>query len=507
MTVAPVRRSSPDADRPAAEATLHSSQGDSGPSPQSSGSNAVTNKLSEWALASGIKHPNVRIATGPSGRSLVATSPISASDALLRVPLHLALVVDAVSPDPPPLSHIRLDADSDAWVGLSWELRLGLVLLNEARRGTDSPWAAYTASLPEEPSAALLALHTPREQRLRTREQLGRVGLLETAAAYCASVRSAHEKVSAALEEGTEKISPKDFCWAAACAQSRAFALPGVSGAPPRMFAMLPAVDCGNHSASARVRIEVDEEAGELVVRAGADVEEGCEVFLNYGTKTPADLVLFYGFVEAGSPDACVPVGPECAWEAQADDETAELSERKDSLLEQLGINDEDNARFVLGMHEVDPRLMMLVRVAVANEEEVSKMEGMDFSGSKCGSRSVGLRNEVAAWKCIEEHCRFLLQEVGDMQTDFETKAQGGSAHPYSCAWEWGADADAPAEALFRFERNRVLDATIERLRHFREMSEKIGIVCTVLMPPSQSLLKADLFDEGAGAAGGIHQF
>lgn len=445
--------------------------------------------------------PKIRIASSASGRSLVATSPISASDPLLRVPTHLALVVDAANPDPPPLSHIPLREDSRAWAGLSWELRLGLALLNEARRGKASPWRAYIDALPTDPPAALLALHAPQAERLRAREQLGRVGLLAQADAYCASVRAAHAEVSASLAEGAEAISPRDFCWAAACAQSRAFALPSSTTGNPTHFAMLPAVDFGNHSHTARCRLEVDEEAGELVVRAGKEVREGEEVWLNYGPKTLADTVIFYGFVEGGSPHASVQVGVECAWEGQKEDEERELTERKDRLLERWGMDDEEEEMFKIEMDGVDERMMMMVRVAVGNEEEVGMMEGMmegmRVEGGK-GFRSVGLRNEVEAWRCLEEHCRRLVRNVGELEGEFEEKVemQARGAKPYSFAWEWGGDAAAPAEALFRFERNRVLKATIERVRHFREMSEKIGMVCTVLMPPSQSLIKAHLFDE-----------
>ncbi len=104
-------------------------------------------------------------------------------------------------------------------------------------------------------------------------------------------------------------------------------------------------------------------------MRAGFGVQEGHEAFLNYGTKTPGELVLFYGFVEGGSPAFSVPVGVECVWDAQDEAEDEALQKRKDLLLEKLGLAGED-VSFVLGLHDVDPRLMMALRVAVASEED-----------------------------------------------------------------------------------------------------------------------------------------
>ncbi len=85
--------------------------------------NARTIALSEWCVAHGIKMPKLSIRNSPFGRSLVAISDISPSEAMIRVPAAMALSVDTLSADPPPLSHIPLRPDSDFWEGASWEVR------------------------------------------------------------------------------------------------------------------------------------------------------------------------------------------------------------------------------------------------------------------------------------------------------------------------------------------------------------------------------------------------
>lgn len=273
--------------------------------------------------------------------------------------------------------------------------------------------------------------------------------------------------------------------------------MPGPDGELPREFALFPALDCGNHSA--RVRCELHADGDAYVVMAGFGVQRDNEVYLNYGEKTPEQLALFYGFVEGGSPDASVEVGPEVLWDAQDDDEDEELRGRKQRLLERLGVTGED-IDYRLSLLAVDDRLMMALRVAFATGDEldvIEKMEGKRF-------RAVGLENEMKVWKCVEQICERLVIEVGDMEAAFLKALERKS--PFSVACCWGDLENGKAEALLRFERNRVLSATIERVKHFSTVSAKIGMVCTVLMPPTQSIVKADLFGN-VGGGSGVHHF
>lgn len=448
-----------------------------------------TRELNEWLRSRGVIMPKLRIASEADGRYLQATSDIGPAEALVTVPADALLSVSSDRDAPvPSLPHLGLRNDGEFWACAGWEMRLAIVLLNEVRAEALSPWRAYVRSLPENPDSALVAL-SDSTLAARARSQLAELGLLDLADAYAGHVLRMYALLKACVETTVEF---QEFVWAICVAQSRAFGVP-----PGNQFALFPGLDCANHSP--RVKSELRKLGDDAYCVVGGEYKNGDAVFVNYGYKSAEQLALFYGFVLIGDPSASLAVGVEEVWDAWDDDTEMEIvRERKHALIYTLDIRSE--MQFRLTLHDIDTKLIMALRVAVATEDELSQVEAICEEGKY---RAVGLRNEVKVWQEVERICEGLIRDVGPMESEFESKIDTA----FSVQCYWGDDRHEAAKALFRFERNRVLRATIERVRHFSSVSEKIGMVCTVLMPPSQNVIKAEMFDIGAKVGGGIDSY
>lgn len=429
----------------------------------------------EWCESNGIEMAKIFISHSHQTRSLVAETPIERDDVLLSIPAHSIVAVSSDrNSDPPPFLRLRF-LDPHFWEDQSWDIRLAVLLLDHYLAKGDSPWYPYIKSLPKRPHSVICALVSA-QRAPKARTQLQALDLLDSADSYAAYVVAQYNSFSKALRNSMG-IDVKLFCWAAAIAQSRAFAVPSLhyqafDGLPsmPQYFALFPALDCGNHSAHARSELRFDENTQSYVVISGKSYAKQQQVYLNYGDRTPDELALFYGFVEGFSPNSSTQVGSEIVWECQDDNDA--LLKRKVQLLEHLDLAHADDS-FRISLHEVDPRLMHALRICTANEEELVKLHTMDEL------KPVGLDSEIRAWNALTTHCEWLIQNINpQFEQEFENLPKPSAASdfiPFSAAFDWGGDNNCRAHALFRFERNRILKQTIKRTHQFAHMSRKLG--------------------------------
>lgn len=414
--------------------------------------------------------PNLSIVHNSNGRSLYATADIESNSEILTVPSSLLIsVCSDVYADPPLLQHITFREDSHFWERASWEVRLAVVLLDEVLAGDTSLWAQYIKTLPKHPGSVLFALADQKRVGI-AREQLTRLNLLDTADSYSAHIITQHSAFCDALNDETKPISIAEFCWAVAVAQSRAFGVPPVNPeiGEPTKFALFPALDCGNHSSRVRSQLEYCAEKDVFMVSIGNHrVDEGDECFLNYGYRSPAQLALFYGFVEGGSPAATLKVGAEIIWEMQKDNDP--LGMRKQTILDDADLAHDDD-EFTISLHEIDSRLMQSIRVCVANEFELEKLEKMNVLADE----PLNLENEIRAWDVLMIHLKYRKSII---EENFEKEFNRLSTldRPFSVGCDWGSTNNAKAAALFKWERNRVVDTTISRVKQFRDISVRLN--------------------------------
>lgn len=465
----------------------------------------------------------VRIAQDDGGRRLVAKRDVKPGEVLVSVPREVALC-SAGADD------LGVFGVLGAWwERAEWVVRLAVVLLDERAKGERSTWKAYIDALPRDPGGVLWACETLGVEvvmdKLRTYE-----GLEGTATAYREYVERAYEGFVQALpKEKRSLVSWRDFCWAVSCAQTRAFGIPrdqasepvsipavgDESEATPVQFAMFPGLDMANHSVHCQTSFAYDTDSDSYKVTTGATFASGEQVYISYGPKSNEDLMLFYGFVEGNNPANTVSVGNFLEWMCEEDnaaDGTRENWHRKERLLRESGLV-EKGKTFAFNLDGINEDLMMALRISFATEKELSSVDTSAVRAGLGGRTKfvpLSLENELLAWGCIYGKVRMLLDGT---LTDFDDEQRAALSalipqRPCSASWTWGECGASLGETLYRYESQAVLSATCDRVQHYSMISSKIGRVCTVLMPPTQSLLKTSLFGrEGGEGTSGVYKF
>ncbi|KAG2497988.1 hypothetical protein HYH03_004247 [Edaphochlamys debaryana] len=265
----------------------------------------VLQSFLQWLVANGVQgigQEDSKVALFASGggeRGLVCELPVAPGEALLEVPLRLALT------DHPG------DEESNTllYEGAPWSVRLSCRLLRHRAAGKASPWAPYVRVLPSlVPSPLNLfewddisALrYPPAEEALHSTEWLQ------------------SDAFGAASPEARGGLGEADFKWALSVVHSRTFAnaAPG-GGVGVRM--LVPLVDMMNHGgdeapagsrglagpgvATDNVRWDLvgpdrsSTGGWAMVVSATRAIAPGQELLLSYGERPSDDFFLHYGFV------------------------------------------------------------------------------------------------------------------------------------------------------------------------------------------------------------------
>ena len=245
-------------------------------------------ELAEWVTANGGDVSAVRVGEGERGRGLFAARDVAEGEAVLRVPVSLALN-DGVAPEPYP--------------GAPWSVTLAAAILTARDAGEESPWARYVASLPRETIgfANSPAADDPASVAI----------LFDDAAAdelqrYLTLLRGSHRAMTMMRREWTLE----EWRWAMSQVHSRTFRVEEPTTARGRTRRlMVPFVDLLNHDSREGVwqcdwdcEWELGGGGGDFVVRARRDVAEGEEVLVSYGERCDRHFCVFFGFLPEPNP-------------------------------------------------------------------------------------------------------------------------------------------------------------------------------------------------------------
>ena len=308
---------------------------------------AALRDFTSWCADARVDSPALDLRADPAaagGRGTFATRPVRPGDVLVRLPRSAVLNVVAGAETPFPDF-----VPERVWQALPWQPRLACALLHEGRRGAASPYAPYLAQLPRA---------IPRAPRLAQAD-------LAACAYPPLARRVAEERAAAAswlkaLRAGGADVRPAEFDWALDCVFSRAFSGPlgdadaggfplalragfvgaglfaaattdepglkaaaaavvaatvaydfiggggggdgGAEEAGRTCYGLFPMVDAINHKTRAATRIAHDGPADAFTLAADGAAEAGAEVFVSYGPLDNDELLMRYGFVEAGNP-------------------------------------------------------------------------------------------------------------------------------------------------------------------------------------------------------------
>ncbi|KAI0562843.1 Rubisco LSMT substrate-binding protein [Gracilaria domingensis] len=459
--------------------------------------------LITWCEHVGISSPLLTVREEDGLRGLYATQHIRAGDELFCIPRSTALQVNATDRQPPPM-HVLENLDPSFWKGASWHIRLAVLLLDQCLAGTDSYFSTYVKTLPSEPTSVLWAYRCFGRASLAS--QLSPYRMMDSADLYLRRIKSKFQSFQKSLPERLRPlVSLQQFCWASSNVVSRAFGIPAVSSSSrkPVDFAMFPMLDMANGSVHVPTRILYDNANDCFRVVTGASFSPGEQVYVSYGSKSNDDFMFFYGYVEGDNPSNTVTITDFREWILQiAHRHDSSLWDRKLATLRRVGLANKDNV-FGFHMDKLDDDLMAALRIATASASQLDIFErNMERKPASKKTVTVDLENELKAWDAILAKCHSLLAELPKFtEADQERLSLIQARKPCTAKWDF-RQSGSEGELLFCHERARVLRATLERVSHFSKVSQSVGRICTVLLPPSQQLLRADLFHFAPGGFG-----
>jgi hypothetical protein len=291
---------------------------------------ALLSTLLSWSNAQGVDTSRVGLFVEDDDgyeRGILAARPIEKGEALLVVPMRIALVDAAAAPQQP-------DAAAPFYEGAPWSVRLASRLLRELNAGQRSPWAPYVAALPAVVPAAAATWSWDETRALadaRAEAACDRAVLLREDAFERLRDRAA--EVWGSVDDSDETVLRERWAWALACVHSRTFLVGTRDGAGAR--ALVPLIDLCNHAGDEAVRGRDVKDAssssfGAAALRAaardnvrwdlvkassGTGREEwalaltalrplvpGEELLLSYGERENDDFLIHYGFLPQLNP-------------------------------------------------------------------------------------------------------------------------------------------------------------------------------------------------------------
>lgn len=181
---------------------------------------------------------------------------------------------------------------------MSPTVALALRLLYEASLGKESRFAAYVAALPA-------TFDTPLAWAPGSLAMLAGPSLRRACGSKRAAARTFCELARAAMERPKLAAALPDFCdwddwtWAMGAVITRQNSVPIELGENTRTrLGLVPLWDVCNHALDAPSTEfrQGDDGQGFIELRANADMQTDDQVFMNYGDRSDADLVLHSGF-------------------------------------------------------------------------------------------------------------------------------------------------------------------------------------------------------------------
>ncbi|CAI7754507.1 unnamed protein product [Closterium sp. NIES-53] len=258
-------------------------------------------ELAQWLASAGFPAQPVAPAdAGAAGIGLSAKDPIKKGQVALRVPENF--VVTSVDVAEHPVVAKAAEGRGDL-VGLT------LWLMWERSQGDASLWAPYIRTFPEATSSPLLWPADDRQRLLAgttiADEIDGRVAEMEAVYSVLKATHFDADPSSFPTSPASAPFSPESFKKAFAVVLSRAVYLPSVD-----LFALIPLADLVNHSPAPSnpaipppSSFDFDPASQCVVLRSHIDLSSGDPLLASYGQdRTPADLLLTYGFVPRPSP-------------------------------------------------------------------------------------------------------------------------------------------------------------------------------------------------------------
>lgn len=399
----------------------------------------------------------------PAGRGLLARRDIQAGEVLFQVPYHLCFTKDVAVRRFANLG-VPAVANEEEYMALAALLLYEKGLLESRRAGSanlGSFWEPYLDMLPPPPRES----EPTNEVKKQSSETLNALWLWDEddldwllGSPTRTAARTLRAKVEKEYHEACDRLyrhfphvfdregafSLKNFLWAFGVLFSRAVSLPAEDG----LLALVPYADLVNHSpfctsfidsrpaefpysfraASSPKREEWwqrvlgrrggtrstadgtdsslyrDAAQREVVAYADRFYDKFEQVYVTYGQKSNAELLLLYGFVSDRNPYNSVEVCVSLNSSGLANDS---IAERKRMYLRACGREPDNPECFPLYADRYPLELMQFLRFAALTEEDVAGYSDLDQVDV---TRPLSRANEVAARDALIGACKSALE-------------------------------------------------------------------------------------------------
>jgi len=343
-----------------------------------------------------------------SGRGLLARRDVSDGDELLKIPLRLCLTKDSARKA---MGEDALPEEINEFLAIACQLIKEKYVLGEK-----SKFKAYIGVLPE--TNEVNPTFAWKDEDLEFLE----------GSPVVAATRSMQNKLRSEFESllggenglatrfpdrfPKEHFTYENWIWAFTMLFSRAIRLRSL--AQGEALAMVPYADLINHSPFSQAYIDA-RASGDWLVKTGEEeiilfADRGYrrmeQIYISYGPKSNADLLLLYGFAVERNPfnsvDVTVGIAPrtESFVKEIAEDDTMEvdpLAEEKVEFLESVGRDKMVDFPCYADRYPVE--LLEYLRLMQMTPEDARGKPLADFDYS----RSISLANEAAVLKSIIE--------------------------------------------------------------------------------------------------------
>lgn len=324
-----------------------------------------------------------------SGRGLIASKSILQNECLFEVPYEVIISKEAA------LKHIpELDDTVNEYVAIS------IFLISEREKGDKSFWAPYIDILPDDDKLIPLFRWTEEDRAL-----LAGSPTLVAAESLSDKLRNEFQTVDKLYFQPNPDRFPshifnyQNWEWAFAILFSRAISL-----TKGKIIALVPYADLLNHNPFCSNYIDVHREmlTGDRFVRLYSDRPYSItdQVFVTYGPKPNADLLLLYGFVSDRNPYDSVDL-------IVSLDEADPLYDRKREYLEESGV--EETTSFPLYRDRYPMEMVEFLRFCFATDEEFATADFGDF---------ISERNETLVAQAIIDACSKALKNYPQSRED-----------------------------------------------------------------------------------------
>ncbi|KAL5201626.1 hypothetical protein ABZP36_035980 [Zizania latifolia] len=332
----------------------------------------------------------------PEGLGLVAARGLSRGEVVAEVPKKLWIDADAVAASD--IGRALGGGDLRPWVAVA------LLLLREAARGADSPWAPYLAILPRQSDSTIF---WSEEELL----EIQGTQLLSTTMGVKEYVQSEFDNVEAEIISENKDLFPgsitfDDFLWAFGILRSRVF-----TGLRGDKLALIPLADLVNHSDDITSKESSWEIKGKglfgrdvvFSLRTPVDVKSGGQIYVQYDLdKSNAELALDYGFTESNSSRDSYTLTLEIS-------ESDPFYDDKLDIAELNGLGETAYFDLVLG-ESLPPQMLTYLRLLCLGGTDAFLLEAL-FRNAVWGHLElpVSFDNEEAICQVIRNACKSAL--------------------------------------------------------------------------------------------------